>query len=127
MNCRHCGKEVDPDAPARRPPNPPLRCIVDAVSRVYGVPTTDIVNRRSDVGRLVQIMVYLCRRAGGTYSGIGRTLRRHHTTIMHAERRVSDWMPETPDADVATIESAWELAQSMRDKRFFGTLPGDVG
>lgn len=103
--------------------------IVEAVAKTYGVAVPILLGRSQ--GRAVvkarQVAAYLGRRAGASYAWIGRAMRRHHTTALHGSRRVELRLEGATDRERETIERAWEMAQSMRDKRMAASRPGDVG
>lgn len=68
-----------------------VRSVVQYVSRISGVPVTDIYGRvpRGPAAKARQAAMYLARvKTGKSYPQIGRVFGRHHTTVMDAVRAV---------------------------------------
>lgn len=69
--------------------------IMLAVTAAYGVPVDDILgaSRNRQVTRARHVAAWLLHDSGMSYSDVGRTLTRDHSTAMHSVARVL----ETPD------------------------------
>jgi chromosomal replication initiator protein len=70
--------------------------IVDAAAQEFGVQAEELLarNRRPEVARARQVAMYLAHELGRESSaGIGRELRRDHSTVLHAIKRVQADLP----------------------------------
>ena len=74
------------DIRATRTPRATVRMIASEVSEITGVPASEILGRRraQEVCHARELVCYVARRTGMTYSQIGRALNRDHSTIIHA-------------------------------------------
>ncbi len=76
-----------------------LEQIVALVARAYGVGTEELSgpSRRRRIVRPRQIAMYLCRRyTEASLKEIGRSLRRDHTSVIHAIEVVEKRVLEQP-------------------------------
>lgn len=79
-------------ADVRAPSHPALLRLLAAVARVSGVPAETLLSdrRAAAVARPRQVLCYLAaRHTTLSYPQIGQGLRRDHTTVMYARRRVA--------------------------------------
>jgi chromosomal replication initiator protein len=70
--------------------------IVDAAAQEFGVRAEELLarNRRPEVARARQVAMYLAHELGRESSAeIGRELRRDHSTVLHAIKRVEAELP----------------------------------
>lgn len=76
-----------------------VRSVVQDVSRISGVPVTDIYGRvpRGPAAKARQAAMYLARlRTGKSYPVLGRIFGRDHTTVISAVRKVESAPHEYP-------------------------------
>lgn len=74
--------------------------IIKAAADITGIPATDILSeRRGPEPMLIRWAIIRTARLHTYYSypRIGRALRRHHTSIMHSDRRAADRYTNDPD------------------------------
>lgn len=74
------------DVAYTRTPRATVRLISKEVSRLTGIPASEIMGprRSADVCRARELVCYVARRNGMSYPQIGRALKRDHSTIIHA-------------------------------------------
>lgn len=72
--------------------------ILTAVTEATSIDVSEIVgpSRDRDVAEARMVACWVMRQQGMSYSAIGRTLHRDHTTAMHAVRRVEE-LPKLTD------------------------------
>lgn len=69
--------------------------IIYAAADLYGVSIDQVLSTSEEIHvvRARQAAAWLMHRQGLSYPQIGRALKRHHTTMMHAVRRVESQPP----------------------------------
>ena len=90
---------TDLDAPFRLGPfavkRTTIREHVEKVSRVCGVPASEILGRKRDftTARARQIVMWRAHKDGHSLPAIGRVLGRHHTTVLERGRYIERRIP----------------------------------
>jgi len=90
--------------------------IEKAVCLKFKLEKLDLRNhsRRWDVARPRQVAMYLCRQlTNASYPKIGRHFGgRHHTTIIHGERRIKEFL-RTTNTMACEVEGVREILQQL--------------
>lgn len=76
--------------------------VVRYVAKAYGITPAELVgsNRKASLVRARAAAIAILVRRGNGYAGTGRIMKRDHTTIMHAMKRLPDHMRACPSVAV---------------------------
>jgi hypothetical protein len=118
--------EVPEPEPEPQPPlipmlvfTPPIRRFAHIVSEYYGITITELrsPSHQAKLARPRQVFCYVCRSiAKQPYPRIGRVIRRDHSTVVHACRKIAE-LAETNSMlanDIAVITARYRETSAMR-------------
>ena len=92
--------------------------IISRCCRAWGIQEIDLLGSRKHrpIARARQVLAYLLHEGGlMSYSAIGRALRRDHTTIMSAVRRISSLRAAGDQLTVGLLDQFDEFSKSELD------------